>query len=270
MEGGQGAPSLLEQTYIAGKVAAKIGPDRVRGMSQAQISRWARDHGLVRSKEDEARLDTLKKASSLWMAALVEDLTNKVRREVALAESKYTAEVITRDSDGSLRKSLWDTLKAGFVSNLIDNVTKVMSTFENWVDRFVQTELAKFFQEGQISSIRQDEEVYKIPRTSACPECLRLHVDTDGHPYIYKLSAVMGNSNIGAKPFQWRFTIGPVHPHCYCVLYRVEVDPPSPILALALAKKESRETSLKRRKEVLEQAKLKYQQALQGVDPSSV
>lgn len=265
---GEGVSSL-EQAYIAGKVAAELGPDRLRDMTGAQISKWARDHGLVKSKEDEARLKVLRDSSLMWVSGLVDDLTKRVRSQIASAEDKYAKEVTLRNHDGMLRKSVvedtWSKVRDGFLDGLVVGISVVVSKFGGWLDRYLQTELARFFQEGQISDVRSLEEVYKIPRPTACPHCMRLHLDAEGNPLVYQLGAVAGNSNIGQRPEQWRFTIGPVHPHCYCILYQVSNRPPMRSPELALARAETLRVSLARRARIAEEAALRYQLAL-GVD----
>ena len=78
-----------------------------------------------------------------------------------------------------------------------------------------------YFQQGQMSGVDQEEFVYKVPRLMACEVCYRLHVLPNGDPVIYSLSEVAGNSNYGAPKWAWQFTIGPTHPYCYCILFRV-------------------------------------------------
>jgi len=94
-----------------------------------------------------------------------------------------------------------------------------------------------FFQEAQMADIDGEEIVYKQPRVSACPHCLRICVKPDGKMRRFKLKDVAGNSNVGRRAENWVFTIGPIHPYCYCVLYReTDVDKgPHASLAGALA-----------------------------------
>jgi len=81
--------------------------------------------------------------------------------------------------------------------------------------------------------------VYKIPRATACQHCMRLHLNSDGSPRKYKLKDVAGNSNIGLPAFSWQFVIGPVHPYCYCLLYReLERAAPSKSKKLAQARRD--------------------------------
>jgi len=88
------------------------------------------------------------------------------------------------------------------------------------MDRMLQTDHFQYFQQGQMAAVDQEELVYKIPRLTAEIQCMRLHIGRDGEPIKYVLREVQGNSNVGRAPDDWVFTIGPVHPNCYCVLQR--------------------------------------------------
>lgn len=262
------SPSLFEQVFLAGKVAADCGPDKMRTMSAEQISTWARAHGVVRTEEDTAVLKILAGATDKWLAGMVDELSKRVRVEIATAESGYAAEVISRAADGKLRKAIgddiWSHLKLGYLAKLGRAIGTVMSLFEHTLDRFLQTELAQYFQSGQSTGISSTEMIYKVPRPTACPHCMRLHIDANGAPLLYKLSDVQGNSNIGKKAGEWTFVVGPVHPHCYCILYRASKRAPTPSDLLANARKESLAVGLKKRKEILASAASKYKEALEA------
>jgi len=261
IEGSSGSPSLLEQAYIVGKVANIVGPDRLRKMREGGLQSWIKKNGLVRTKEDQARINTLKESTRKWVASMVDDLSGKIRLEIAIAEEKWAHELVSRDSDGSLRKSLWDDLRNLAKSSLGDLIASVFSGFSSSVDRFMQTELAKYFQIGQTSEIPSEDMVYKVPRLSACEHCLRLHLDSTGTPRLYKLSEVESNSNIGKKAPQWKFVIGPTHPHCYCILYNSKDEPPSQSLELKRAREYSIRANVEKRRAVLERAQRLYDEA---------
>lgn len=208
--------SLLEQAYITGVIAHQIGPKRLASMSQEQVSKWIKTNNLTQTEVDKAKLELLKASTYKWMASMSDDLTSRVRIEIARAEDSWANEVISRGTNGDLRKSLWDDLKEFAGESLGEQLQSLIVSFESVVDRFMQTELAKYFQIGQSANIHSEEEVYKIPRETACYHCLRLHVDNSGRSIVYKLKEVEGNSNIGKKGNEWQFVIGPVHPHSIC------------------------------------------------------
>lgn len=250
----------LEQVYLAGKVASLLGPDKLKTMTPGEINAFLKKKGITKTAEDEARLTVLLSMSDMWIAGMQDEMLAKIRKIIVQSETSYLAEVTDRQPNGSLRKSLWDDLKKKFAAVLITDLAQILENFEGWVDRFLQTELAKFFQEGQTSTVGMDEEVYKIPRATACEHCLRLHIDSDGNPLVYPLRAVLGNSNIGQRAANWRFTIGPVHPHCYCILYRVSQDPPRPRPELAQARQEMQDRIVAKRQRLLEEAQRRLDQ----------
>jgi hypothetical protein len=69
-------------------------------------------------------------------------------------------------------------------------------------------------------------------------------VQASGHPIQHRLRDVAGNSNIGRRAYDWQFTIGPVHPWCYCVLYRATIEQPTEATIKTLA--QARETTLRK------------------------
>lgn len=267
-EGDHASPSVFEQAYIAGKVASDIGPDALKSMSSEQIQKWVSDHRVHKSSIDEARLRVLRDASAKWVAGMLDELTKRVRIELQLAEQRYAADVLSRSADGELRKvsgrERWAALRENSLRSLAAAVAAALMVFESLVDRFLQTELASYFQTGQTTAIASNEEVYKIPRLTACEHCLRLHVDENGAPRIYTLSDVEGKSNVGVKASSWSFVVGPVHPHCYCILYRVSRRVPVKSEALAAARAASLAIALLKRKKILEDAQAKYDAALRS------
>lgn len=223
-------PSFLEQAYIAGKLASDLGPDRLRTMSAAAIQTYVKKNRVFKSSVDEAKLRAKMNTTEKWAAAMQDRLTQKVRVAIARADTVWAGELARRQSDGELRKGLWDEIKDSALGDLYDSVAKIMDSFMGWVDSFVQTELAGWFQEGQVAELSLGTLVYKIPRENACKYCLDLHIDEKGDFAVYQLSEVAGNTNVGLPAAEWEFTIGPVHPHCYCILYTVdERDPDQPV-----------------------------------------
>lgn len=270
IEGDGSDLDLFEQVYIAGRVASEIGPVGLGKMSQEQIRDYAKVHSIVQTPTDRALLNTLRGSTKKWVAGLVDDLNRKIRIQIATAEERWAAEQIVRAPDGTLRKGLgddlWSALKESAVGQLFTAVTSIFSAFEGLVDRFLQTDLSKYFQFGQTSDIPDDAEVYKLPRLQACQYCMDLHIDMDGAPIIYRVRDIIGNSNVGLPASEWDFTIGPVHPYCYCILYEVAKKPPEASELMADARKESMAVGLKKRKEIAEEAQRKYAAALEQAD----
>lgn len=90
----------------------------------------------------------------------------------------------------------------------------------NW-ERVAKTELQDVLNEGTaISAVQHlgiEAQIARIPESDACEDCLRLFLDADGYPTVWKVSdlAAQGN-NVGKPRAQWVATIRTVHPHCQC------------------------------------------------------
>lgn len=246
---------IMEQIYIAGKIAGKVGPDKLRRMSESDLRDWVSKNGLDKNVNDKAFLSELESQTKMMMAGVQDTLTRKVRQSIEQADRQWTKELMLRDQSGNLRKSLWSDLRDSAFGRFFRDIRSVFTGFRDNMDGFMQTAMSQFFQTGQQSEIGSDEEVYKIPRETACPHCMRLHVGDDGNYIIYKLADVVGNSNIGVPADEWEFVIGPVHPHCYCIMYRVSQDPPERDEDLAEAAAETKSAY----EEKLEDAAERYQ-----------
>lgn len=234
-----GALPIMEQVYIAGKVAAKIGPNKLKKMSEKDLKAWVDKNGLARTVNDKAFLATLESQANMMMAGVLDTLNRKIRQSIDQADKQWTKELMLRDQTGNLQKSIWSDLRDSAFGRFFRNMGDIFTGFRDNLDGFVQTVAAQFFQTGQQSEIGGDELIYKIPRETACPYCMSLHLDDSGDYRIYRLDDVVGNSNIGVPAAEWEFTIGPVHPNCYCILYRVEQDPPVRNEDLADAREET-------------------------------
>lgn len=194
----------LEAVFLVGKLATSSSSDAPLKMSTKEAVHKARQYGIKLSVEDRAVLDTLKATTNAWLASVQDDLNKRIRVAIVTAEEDYAHQLMVRDSKGVLRKSLWKDIKELALGALSFSVAHILEYFEASLDRFMQTELAKYFQKGQVADVKYEEEVYKMPRPQACPHCMRLHLNGDGSPKIYKLKDVSGNSNVGRKAAEWQ------------------------------------------------------------------
>jgi len=214
---------LLEQTYITGRLAQVMGPDALREMSEEEVTRLAKEK-IDRTEEDAARLRAAEAKARQFLEWVKNGLREKIRREITQADTKWQAELFLRDQSGNLQKSVWDSLRNSAAGKLVAEIGGVLSSFRRNVDSFMQTVMGEFFQLGQVTRLMRDALVYKVPRPTACIHCFRLHLETDGSYKMYRIRDVIGNSNIGLTSAEWQFTVGVVHPNCYCVLYEAGED----------------------------------------------
>lgn len=215
--------TFLEQSFLAGRIASDIGTDRLRRMSQAQIADWITTNNVSLNETELATLRTMRRDTERWLQGRSDTWQQRFRSSMASADRNWRGVVAA----GSFNDARARTVARNEALNeLVQSLRGQNESFRGDIDRLLQTEMHAYFQQGQMTSIPGDEEVYKIPRASACPHCMRLHLKSDGSPKIYRLSEVVGNSNWGKSANAWKFTIGPVHPYCYCILYRVSDKPP--------------------------------------------
>lgn len=218
----------LEQAYVVGKLIKEVGVKKLRKMSYEEVATLSREK-VARTQEDRVQMKAMEDRARTWVASLVERTKKQVRGEVLAANHKWKAELFLRDQAGNLlQKSLWSSLKSSAIGKLFSAVSKAISYILKGVDSLGQTLMAGYYQLGQITNLARDASVYKVPRPTACIYCFNLHMNTDGTFKIYKVRDVIGNDNVGLRAPEWEFVIGPVHPHCYCILYETTEDPPGP------------------------------------------
>jgi len=207
---------ILDQAYIAGRVASILGPNKVKTMSADAITDWLATSDFELTPTDDTHLDSLKRDTGRWIDGRTGVWTAAVGKTFSKADRDWTAYLSSNSFDDA---GIHAAKRAGAVEELMGSMFELAPTFKHEAQRLLQTEVVSYFQQGQVAHRSKDEYVYKIPRAAACSQCIRLHIGPDGRPKVYRLGDVLGNSNVGAPAYAWRFTIGPVHPHCYCVLY---------------------------------------------------
>ena len=238
-----GRLTFLESAFIAGKAAQLIGTDQLRTMTEAQLVSFIRNNNVSLTIADRATLETMKSNTERWLQGRSSAWQAKMRAEIAVADQAWRA---TLASTSFADAGALAAARSAALRNLINRIEDGSAEWQGDIDRLVQSEMNNYFQEAQVTELPGEELVYKIPRASACPHCLRICVNTDGSFKRFRLKDVAGNSNVGSKAAGWVFTIGPIHPYCYCVLYRESDKDFGPRKALRDAKAASLRKSLKK------------------------
>lgn len=213
--------TVLETAYIAGKAATQIGSERLKKMSEKQLQTWLTKNPIELSQNDQAQLKALRGDTHRWMEGRSNTWKDRLRTQLVRADREFRAVMAVGDANNAKALAI---SRNSALNELILRLRDGSDAMLSDVDRLVQSEMNNYFQVGQVADEDGEQYVYKIPRLSACRYCMELHVDDEGMPIFYKLSEVMGNSNIGMPASEWVFTIGPVHPYCYCVLQFVDAD----------------------------------------------
>lgn len=216
--------TFLEQSFMAGRIASEIGTDKLKRMSRDEVANWITSNNVVLNEVELAALKALRRDTERWLQGRSNNWQSKFKTALASADKSWRGSLSAGTFTDANSRSI---ARNEALNELIDSLRGQNTQFKGEIDRLLQTEMHSYFQQGQMTSIPGNEMVYKIPRATACSHCMRLHLDSVGAPKLYRLSDVIGNSNWGRPAHSWQFTIGPVHPYCYCVLHRV-VDKPAP------------------------------------------
>jgi hypothetical protein len=113
------------------------------------------------------------------------------------------------------------TVERKTVKQLKSRLGKMTGDWERDWDRIAATESQLSQQEGFLldAAERHGEEVLlaKMPEPTACEDCLRLYLGTDGKPVIHPASwwQEQGVSNFGRKRKEWKAVLGAMHPWCF-------------------------------------------------------
>lgn len=187
-----------------------------------------------------------------------EDFVDNNFRLVYPTEGDFYDKLISRAPPGE-----WSTLIVRVFAKLWNGVNSIFRLYSRNVDSMYQTKLMDFFQIGQISMWPGESLVYKVPsHVTACKQCLRIHLTSSGEFRLFMLQDIQGNSNVNERPTSWVFTVGPVHPYCYCVLHNAELDPPKFNEPLAKARIELGKGELKGRKDAVTKSKKRLAEAM--------
>jgi len=217
--------STLEQSFIAGKVATRIGVRRMQRMSEGELIRWLENNTPFLSVREIGVLDELRdRAESLWASSL-DTWQQRVRNRLGINNQVWRRGLETGELTTFQARNV---ARSGALAELLADLRQEEGRFiRNIHDSTLQTQMVAFFQEGQVADVEDEELIWKQPQRGACGTCLEFYTNPDGSARIFKLSELRGQSNIGLPKAMWGPSIGPTHPWCYCVLHRaVDVTPP--------------------------------------------
>lgn len=218
-----GARTFLEQSYLAGKLAGQLGTGVLRTMSEVNLVQFLRDNPITLSQTDRLLMEQLRSDTERWLMGRNETWQQEMRGEISRANQQWRASLQQQSFTDAAARSLF---RNAALQNVIERLQGKEDAWAGDTSKLIQSEMATYFQRGQVADADPDEYVYKVPRQQACKTCISLHLDSQGGYRIYQLREVQGNSNAKLPQYAWSFTIGPVHPWCYCILKFADQEPP--------------------------------------------
>ena len=212
----------LEDAYLYGQVLAAMNDPKLANMSYDQFREYLRanpvqlnpiERRAVQIAQHQAAQDTVglgnRISTDFGQTILTTDtqLANEMRDTIRTV----TAEAIARrETAAELKTTLGETTQ---------------DWARDW-DRIAITEMHNAREHGYADNVGKhyggEARVCKITQENACQHCKELHIGPDGYPRIFKLSQLEAHgTNVGRKAKNWEAVVGPIHPHCSCVLQRV-------------------------------------------------
>jgi hypothetical protein len=170
-------------------------------------------------KVKDGAIDYLERITDRYITKASDQLTSEVvsHLETAITPLKDRREI------SAVRELVAN--KEAITGKYLGNALK--DTVANWESRWrtiMRTELNRAANWGAMDSILQnnpEKQVHEIyvykrgnPYGNSCEQCQKFWFAPDGvTPKVYRMSELMGSSNMGRKRAQWVPTIDPTHPH---------------------------------------------------------
>jgi hypothetical protein len=214
--------SSIEDAYKFGQAVAAGTNPVVANMSLPEFRRWLRSNPIPLTSQERRAVEIAEHRAAQYAVGLGNRIDTSVGEKIVQA-------------DRALAQKMRDQIKTSTAANIArrQTIKELVSDLKwetkDWVrdwDRIAITEKHTAMQQGvadqYANEFGPDVLVSKRPQPGACKHCLRLHLDGDGHPYIFRLSQLEENgSNFGRKAADWQPVVGAVHPNCLCQLVRI-------------------------------------------------
>ncbi len=206
----------LQILYTAGKASAILGDSVVRNFGKAKVTKMINAGEIMLSNTEKASLELVRAEIENKLEGLFSDVKAEINgayRNRVSGDESFRA---------SVRGALVDKVAGRkSIKQLANDIGKRTGAWGRDLHRIAFTESVNLYEYGTVlghmaKTNKKADEVFvaKIPRAGACKECVRLFTNKDGTPKVFKLSDIIGNSNVGRKRKDWLPTIGPVHPFC--------------------------------------------------------
>lgn len=219
-------PSMLDCAFILGKLVQKVGINALKKMNLADIKKQV----------NKVKLSVIEKNSLRYAKQKAGDYVTGLGNK---SDSKILQMLLKHNYHQSFAEAEKEIVNQTVAHAIKNQYTKGQLKTElghsvgewkrDW-QRVAHTELWNAKLNGECTTILQGESIYsntqkgdtivsKRPAPDACKKCIELYIDkATGKPKKFKLSELMGKSNVGKKVGDWEATLECVHPNCACVL----------------------------------------------------
>lgn len=221
----QNSSSLIQNSYILGKIVQMMSEKAVKAMSYEELKQKARSLNLTQMERNS--LKYAQQNASQYVTALGQKIDKTISTKALSANRKINLESMQRDkikdkvSQAILKRQTRGELTSELYHNLEDwnRDWKRVAHTELWNSR-LQGEVASILAGDTIHGNAKggDTKVYRKPAPDACQHCKRLYLEADGvTPKIFNLNELISNGdNVGRKTIDWKPTTHTTHPNCTC------------------------------------------------------
>jgi hypothetical protein len=210
----------LKMLYLLGKAYSIFG-EAVKVWGTAEINKFtASDEGAL-TRTDEASLDLVRAEAE----GHLEELFSKMGADL---QGDYKNRMLGSDAfKRNVRDALTEKItRHQTIQQMASNIGKRTGAWGRDLYRISFTESHNCYNLGTVMGYMkktgknaEDIDVAIIPRGRgiSCDECVKLYLKPGtNEPRIFKLSEILGNSNVGLKRREWKPCISSTHPFCQC------------------------------------------------------
>jgi hypothetical protein len=210
----------LTLLFQLGRAAKTYSPEIVKQWPKSRLEKFITSEGKLTPQESLAIAFIKSEAENT--------LQNLFGTVVSTIELDYKTKIIGSEAfKVGVKDAVIERIaKRQSLQQLSVNIGKNTANWSRNLYRIAFVESANAYNFGIVlnelrMTNQEADEVWvaKIPKPDACPHCKRLCWDSKTNsPILYRLSDVLGNSNIHKKVKEWSFCISSIHPYCRCLL----------------------------------------------------
>ena len=215
-----------EQNFYFGRLAAALGDKNAATLGYNDFKQYLRRGQYIPlNTREKASLNFAKQRTYSHL----KNLDNKVAQNISgivLNEGQSYRDLFEATVKGSVERAV---VERDSVNSVVSEIGHKTGDWSRDLGRIAETEMAYVYEEGRAATIEKrdgkEARVYKEVYPQACRFCIKFYT-TGGlgsKPIVFILSELRANgTNVGRKQRDWLPTLGPVHPHCRCMVHHVK------------------------------------------------